>query len=117
MAVQLTTDWNDLSAEEVIRLKEELRIMRELRKQPQEVRLPYLPHYSGDDGVKLEHYLSAIRSLSGYTDETITQAIRKTVKGTAATAIGNLDYTTTKDELISVLKSYFEDVSGRSSAW
>ena len=117
MAVQLTTDWNDLSAEEVIRLKEELRIMRELRTQPVEGRLPYLPHYSGDDGVKLEHYLSAIRSLRGYTDETITQAIRKIVKGTAATVIGNLDYTTTKDELISVLKSYFEDVSERSSAW
>ena len=59
MAVQLTTDWNDLSAEEVIRLKEELRIMRELRNQSSEGRLPYLPHYSGDDGVKLEHYLSA----------------------------------------------------------
>ena len=117
MAVQLTTDWNDLSEEEVIRLKEELRIMRELRNRPSEGRLPYLPHYSGDDGVKLEHYLSAIRSLRGYSDETNTHAIRKTVKGTAATVIGNVDYTATKDDLVDLLKSYFEDVSEKTSAW
>ena len=116
MAVQLTTDWNDLSEEEVIRLKEELRIMRELRNRPSVGRLPYLPHYSGNDGVKLEHYLSAIRSLRGYPDESITHAIRKTVKGTAATVIGNVDYSATKDDLVDLLKSYFEDVSEKTSA-
>ena len=117
MAVQLDGDWSALSPQEIIRLKEELRVIRELRGQPSEGRLPYIPHFSGDDGVKLDHYLSAIRSLRGFSDAAIAQAIRKSVKGTAARIIENVDYTTTKDELVALLQTYFDDVADKSSAW
>ena len=117
MAVQLDGDWSALSPQEIIRLKEELRVTRELRGQPSEGRLPYIPHFSGDDGVKLDHYLSAIRSLRGFSESAIAQAIRKSVKGTAARIIENVDYTTTKDELVDLLKTYFDDVAEKSSAW
>ena len=79
------------SPEDVIRVEEEIRVTRELRGQPSEGRLPYIPHFSGDNGVKLDHYLSAIRSLCGFSNSAEAQAIRKSVKGTAAKVTKNVN--------------------------
>ena len=115
MSVPTSTDWTNLTAEELTQLKEEVRISRELRQQTSQ-RLPYLPIFSGDGGVKFAHYLSAIES-SRASDQAITNAIRKSVTGSAAKVIESLDYSTSKDELVDQLKVNFQSVTTRTTAW
>ena len=115
MSVPTSTDWTNLTADELTQLKEEVRISRELRQQSTQ-RLPYLPIFSGDGGVKFAHYLSAIES-SRASDQAITNAIRKSVTGSAAKVIESLDYSTSKDELVDQLKVNFQSVTTRTTAW
>ena len=115
MSVPTTTDWTNLTAEELTQLKEEVRISRELRQQTSQ-RLPYLPTFSGDGGVKFSHYLSAIESTRA-SDQVVATAIRKSVAGSASKVIDSLDYSTSKAELVKQLKINFASVTSDTTAW
>ena len=115
MSVPTSTDWTTLTADELTQLKEEVRISRELRQQTSQ-RLPYLPTFSGDGGVKFSHYLSAIESTRA-SDQVVATAIRKSVAGSASKVIDSLDYSTSKAELVKQLKINFASVTSDTTAW
>ena len=115
MSVPTSTDWTNLTGEELTQLKEEVRISRELRQQTSQ-RLPYLPTFSGDGGVKFSHYLSAIESTRA-SDQVVATAIRKSVAGSASKVIDSLDYSTSKAELVKQLKINFASVTSDTTAW
>ena len=115
MSVPTSSDWTNLTGEELTQLKEEVCISRELRQQTSQ-RLPYLPTFSGDGGVKFSHYLSAIESTRA-SDQVVATAIRKSVAGSASKVIDSLDYSTSKAELVKQLKINFASVTSDTTAW
>ncbi len=119
-AQQIEQDWSKLSAEDVGKFKEELRLSRELGAvRHTERRLPYLPVFTGDsNGVEFNHFESAVKKVSDTNGETtVIQAIRKSCQGQAAKVLVALDYSTTKDELIEALEISFGPVKDSAASW
>lgn len=109
-----------LSPNELLRLREEICISREVRKrQGQQYRIPYLPTFSGDStGVDFTHFQSAITSVqANYDDNTIIQAIRKSTSGQAAKVLASLDYSTSKFDIIKVLETNFGHITDSATSW
>ena len=117
--LSLSKDFSNLNQDEYTQVKEELRLSRNiLQNQNTGQRIPYLPTFSGDGGIALEHYISAIEAVKPtHSSHLLAQAIRKSVTGTAAKVINILDYTTPLSELISELKKNFQKVTGIATAW
>ena len=117
--VDLTTDFANLSATEITQIKTELQSTRDgYQNQGAGQRIPYLPNYSGDSGIELQYYLSAIESVQlNHSPQQVAQAIRKTVTGTALKVISILDYSSSASDLVAELKKNFKKVTDTASAW
>ena len=120
MTTPLPTDLGTLTADEQIRLREEVRLAREYRLQQQgQHRVPFLPVFSGDSsGVDFSHFKSAIDSITtSNNDASVLQAIRKSTSGQAAKVLAALDYTTSKDDVIATLEASFGKICDTASCW
>ena len=120
MTTPLPTDLGTLTADEQIRLREEVRLAREYRLQQQgQHRVPILPVFSGDSsGVDFSHFKSAIDSITtSNNDASVLQAIRKSTSGQAAKVLAALDYTTSKDDVIATLEASFGKICDTASCW
>ena len=117
--LDLNADWSDLNDTDMARLREEIRLSRDMRQlQVSNQRIPYLPVFSGDHGIDLDHYLSAVFNISySNNDQQVIQAIRKSVTGSAEKVISILDYSTSKADILRQLKANFEKVSDTASSW
>ena len=120
MTTPLPTDLGTLTADEQIRLREEVRLAREYRlQQLGQHRVPFLPVFSGDSsGVDFSHFKSAIDSITtSNNDASVLQAIRKSTSGQAAKVLAALDYTTSKDDVIATLEASFGKICDTASCW
>ena len=68
--IDLTANWKELGAEQLVQLKEEVRLSRDgATRHGTVTRVPYLPSYSGDKGIDFKHYESAIESVCMSTND------------------------------------------------
>ena len=118
--VPLPEDLSTLTADQLLQVREELRLSRQvLQRQQVHQRLPFLPIFTGDTkGVDYSHFKSAIDSVQARYDETsLIQAIRKNTSGQAAKVLASLNYDTSRDDILNVLENSFGKVSDSATNW
>ena len=81
---------------------------------------PYLPSFTGDDrGCKYIYWKETVKSLTDqqYDEATIVHAIRKSISGVAAKALGCLPFTSSTKEILEALDVNFGDIKNDAINW
>ena len=113
-------DFNDLTKDEFQKMATEHALYQSMCTSTHTRSTPFLPHFSGDGkGCDYRYWRESVKSLQSlkHDNNTILQAIRKSISGTAAKVIGCLPFSSTIDKIIEGLDVSFGELKNDAANW